>query len=121
MTLWGQKVLLHVTLGRTGISERSGTLIQFKIRKEFAEILKKIPRPLDDSQPFFAEIVSDNLTSSVRKRFDKVEGYEWVTFRSFRDYGATLAHRQGVPPKVIQKMMGQKDVLSIQRGVSTAS
>ena len=98
---------------------KSGTLIQFKIGREFEAILKEIPRPLDSNQPFFAEIVPDNLTSSVRKKFDRIQGYEWVTFRSFRDYGATLAHRNGVPPKVIQKMMGQKDVRSIQTYLMT--
>jgi len=98
---------------------KSGTLIQFKIGREFEEILKQIHRPLDINQPFFPDLVADNMTSVVRKKFDRVPGYEWVTFRSFRDYGATLAHRNGVPPKVIQKMMGQKDVRSIQTYLMT--
>lgn len=93
---------------------KSGTLIRFKIPKEFEAILREIPRPLDATQPFFADIVPDNLTSTVRKKFERIQGYEWVTFRAFRDYGATLAHRNGVPIKTIQKMMGQKDARSIQ-------
>jgi hypothetical protein len=98
---------------------KSGTLIQFKVGKEFEKILREVPRPLDDSRPFFPEIVPDNMTSSVRKKFDRIQGYSWVTFRSFRDYGATLAHRQGVPPKVIQKILGQRDWRSLQHYIMT--
>lgn len=98
---------------------KSGTLIQFKIGREFEALLKEIPRPLDNDRPFFHDLVADNMTSAVRKKFDRVEGFEWVTFRAFRDYGATLAHRNGVPVKVIQKMMGQKDVRSIQTYLMT--
>ncbi len=98
---------------------KSGTLIRFKIGKEFESVLREIPRPLDINQPFFPDLVPDNMTSSVRKKFDRIQGYEWVTFRSFRDYGATLAHRQGVPIKTIQKMMGQKDGRSIDTYLMT--